>query len=171
MGSRTVLSGEGGLAPSEGLSAGGEAAEDQEAMMKMLLAAAALGFGGASPAPDATRQEIAPGPAARSEAPCAATDPDGRCITANRRGVRGRGEPAVDQPEAAPDLGADVNGSIAAHSTATAVGGPFEPVTVIDNSLPRTGNWPAATTGGYPPCSGAETDDRCIQLDEAPNSR
>lgn len=112
--------------------------------------------------------------------PCSATITD-RCIQLYERGVAtpenlalneqlGQGDTqmaAVD--ETVPDDTAYAETDYAEpaayseYDDSAAVGGPYEEAWSPEYAQ---GNWPARTSGDYPPCAPNPADDRCIQLYE-----
>lgn len=132
--------------------------------MKMIILAAVSALSGMAAAAEAATPPAPPQPSSDSHPPCSGLASDHGCAPSDDPSVSNSVDPSIGQAAAGGAGGYD--GGIAAHSEATGMGGPYEPLPIVDNKVRPAGNWPAATSGGYPACSGARSDDRCVQLYE-----
>lgn len=147
-------------------------------MKRAIIYTAGLALAGAAFAQSYYEDEAAVG-AQGGYPPCSATITD-RCIQLYERGVAtpenlalneqlGRDDTQLAAVEPAP---AEVDyaeadyvepAAYSEYDNNVAVGGPYEPVWSREYAQ---GNWPARTSGDYPPCEPTPADDRCIQLYE-----
>ena len=132
--------------------------------MKKLMVAAALMMtctGFAPPWNAGTPFEFTPTPVEGAYPACSGDEDEDRCIQLYERGMN----TAYNRAQNAE--GGELSQHAMAEQSDMAMGGPYEPMENDTAGGWEEDEWPeTASRNGYPPCSGDEDDDRCIQLYE-----